>query len=170
MTPVGEAWLRPFDAEVRLALPWLSTAARHLLDSHAALECGWGVASAWVRGFNFGNITAGPSWRGTKWTEHDADDEYAPDGSVKRVSQTWRAYSTVADAIADYWAFLGPDFNRGRYVRARSALEAADLPLFSVELFKAGYYTLPAFKYVARLGDVSRKVVATLAPPKESTP
>ena len=89
---------------------------------------------------------------------------------MKRVSQTWRAYSTVPDAIADYWAFLGPDFNRGRYVRARTALEAADLPLFSVELFKAGYYTLPAIKYVARLGDVSRKVVATLATPKESTP
>ena len=129
MTPVGEAWLRPFDAEVRLALPWLSTAARHLLDSHAALECGWGVASAWVRGLNFGNLTAGTSWRGAKWTEANADDEYALDGSVKRVSQTWRAYSTVPDAIAAtgkcLYAQMQHTPSRGaRFERARCGNDA----------------------------------------------
>jgi flagellum-specific peptidoglycan hydrolase FlgJ len=159
LEPPKAAWLLTMEAAVEKELPQLKPSARALLLAHAALESGWGGARAWRRGFNFGNITAGKAWQGAKWTDVGGD----VDGKGNPITQVWRAYSTVEDAIADYWDFLGPNQNRGRYVKARACLEQGDAINFALELHKAGYYELAAPEYARRLGVVLQIVLKELS-------
>lgn len=155
-------WARRTWSAIRSALPTLSTSAQLIVMAHATYESGWGKAHAAVRGNNLFNLTAGSAWTGAKWTDVGGDTEYAANGAVKRIDQVWRAYRSIEEGVADYWAFLGPGQNRGRYVLARGALERGDLEAFAQELYRAGYYTLPPDKYVAQLGAVFTSVQKAL--------
>lgn len=140
-------WLQDMRAAVAEELPQLGAAARALVVAHAAYESGFGRGRAAVRGFNVFNITAGSAWTGASWVDVGGDT----DGEGNRITQTWRAYPSLRAAVADYWSFLGPTQNRGRYLSARSALQAGDLEGFARALSAAGYFTLQVDRYIAGL-------------------
>ena len=139
-------------------LPSLSKSARALLVAHGAFESGFGNGRAARAGFNVFNLTAGSAWQGAKWTDVGGDTEYDAAGNVTTITQVWRAYGSLDEAVADYWSFLGPSQNRGRYVTARAALERGDLQAFCSELYRAGYFTLPVASYAQRLNSVLLQV------------
>jgi len=176
--PDGHGWLLAFDAEAARTLP-LPVAARHILDAQAALESGWGTASAFRRGLNFGNVThhEGDGWHGDSWVEPGADWEYYLDArgvrQRRRISQCWRIYPTLSAAIEDHYALLGWP----RYIAARRALLLGDAAGFCHELGpdagrgRGGYYTLDEATYRAGLLERLAVVSRTLTPPPpEPTP
>lgn len=152
-------WCHRIHGEVFEALPFLSGTAVNLAVAHLALESGYGAARAAQRGHNLGNITAGPYWLGDKWVDVGGDTN----GQGARITQTWRIYSSVAEFLIDYWRFLGPAANSGRYVLARNALERGELAQFSALLYRAGYFELAPDEYTRRLAAVSSRVIALLA-------
>jgi flagellum-specific peptidoglycan hydrolase FlgJ len=141
-----------------LTVPNLSKPARDLLVAHGAFESGFGTARAAKAGFNVFNLTAGSAWDGERWTDVGGDTEYDAQGNVRRIDQVWRKYASLDAAVADYWSFLGPSQNRGRYVAARARLSAGDVSGFCRELYAAGYFTLPAATYTARMNGVLLEV------------
>lgn len=147
-------WVRDMYDAIAAELPQLSPSSRLLVLAHAAYESGWGTAKAARRGHNVFNITAGSAWTGPAWDDVGGDTEYDAAGNVTRITQRWRIYGSLREAVADYWRFLGPNANRGRYVNARAALERGDLSDFGVKLYAAGYFTLPPQKYVTQLAAV----------------
>lgn len=150
MTPEQKAWVADMEKAITSTLSPLSLEGQKLLIAHGAFESGWGKSNAYRRGFNFGNLTAGKSWAGAKWTDVGGDSEYDKDGRKKIITQQWRAYPTLNDAVSDYWDFLGGP----RYAHARDALAKGDAFQFCTLLSKGGYFTLPCSKYVAGLNGV----------------
>ena len=146
-------WVRQMRAAVDAALPQLGPAARLLIVAHAAYESGWGSARA-ARYFNVFNLTAGSAWSGPSWVDVGGDS----DGAGNRITQTWRMYSSLQECVADYWHFLGPTANHGRYVLARAALAAGDVPTFVLELSSAGYFALSPGQYLTGLSTVLEQV------------
>lgn len=146
------AFAATLDNVTARVLPELTPAGRALLVAHGCLESGFGKAAAYRTGFNAFNLTAGPAWRGAKWTQPNGDS----DARGRRITQTWRAYPTLEACILDYWDFLGPLQNRGRYTPARAALEEGNLLAFSRLLHVAGYYELEPALYAKRLLNISR--------------
>jgi flagellum-specific peptidoglycan hydrolase FlgJ len=145
-------WARRTAAAISVELAQLSPAAQRLVLAHAAYESGFGTARAAVRGNNVFNITAGSAWSGETWTDVAGDEAFDSQGnSLGRIDQVWRVYGSINEAVRDYWQFLGPSANRGRYATARAALEQADLSLFAARLFAAGYFGLPVARYTAGL-------------------
>ena len=163
----GWAWLRAFDAEVSKSLP-LSESARWLLDAHATFESGWGASRAFRKGFNFANITAGPYWHGATFVDVGGDTEYKPGNPTPHtITQVWRVYPTLGDAIEDYWAFLGWP----RYVAARNCMEQGDVAGFVGALHDGGYFTEPPALYFQGMQATLHKVTSTLrGPPPDPTP
>lgn len=155
-------WCLRIHGEVFETLPFLSGAAVNLVLAHLALESGYGAARAAQRGHNLGNITAGPYWLGDKWVDVGGDTN----GQGARITQTWRIYSSVAEFLIDYWRFLGPAANSGRYVLARNALERGVPDQFGSLLGRAGYFELAPSEYVRRLTSVLARVVSHLATPQ----
>lgn len=167
-------WAQKLYGVIGTELPQLSTQSKALIIAHAAYESGWGQKAAAAKGTNnIFNITAGSSWRGDTYVHIGGDlsfnqaecarlkriMELQPNGKMAcRIDQVWRKYPTVNAAVRDYWDFLGPRQNQGRYVPARQALEAGDIPTFGQRLFAAGYFTLPAADYIASM----TKVVSTV--------
>lgn len=162
------AWARTLYNVVGQELPQLSVAARLLIVAHGGYESGWGTGKTMRRGNNnVFNITAGSSWKGTVDRAVNADTSYSAADCQRQgrpmdktdskgrpycdIDQTWRKYASLNDAVRDYWDFLGPNQNGGRYVLARQALEAADVTAFGNALSRAGYFTLPVSEYVANL-------------------
>jgi len=169
-------------------IPGLSTAGQLLLTAHAAYESGWGqVATAAKLANNIFNVTAGSVWlKANKPTliQKDADWEYYK-GAVtpgqlpppaktpwqqdkagkwrRRIDQTWRKYADIRASILDYWDFLGPNQNNGRYLTARNALQVGNVPLFASELYKAGYFTLPPATYTSEISAIVSTVSKFLA-------
>ena len=153
MTP--QQFTEMLDTAVRQALPDLPEAGRQLLVAHGAYESGWGRCNAFTRGRNFGNITAGSQWTGAKWTDPGGDT----DGKGNKITQTWRAYPDLQSAVQDYWSFLGPQQNGGRYVKARLELEGEARPgIFAAYLGKAGYFALNPVTYAQTLSKVLQDV------------
>ena len=162
--PMSRAeWCSYLELASARTIPNLSKSARDLLVAHGAFESGFGVARAAKAGNNVFNLTAGSAWTGDRWTDVGGDTEYDSQGNVRRIDQVWRKYATIDQAVADYWSFLGPSQNRGRYVAARGRLSAGDLPGFCRELYAAGYFTLPVATYTARLNSVHLEVKGYLA-------
>lgn len=143
-------WARDMRAAILAELPQLTPEARLLVLSHAAYESGWGNGPAARRGYNVFNITTGSAWSGDWWEHVDGDT----DGAGNKITQKWRIYADLRAAVKDYWRFLGPGENRGRYAMARAALEAGDLPLFVARLSQGGYFTLNAATYTTQLSAV----------------
>lgn len=150
MTPAQKLWVADMENAIVQSLSPLLPEGQRLIVAHGAFESGWGKSKAFTRGYNFGNLTAGKFWQGKKWVDRGGDTEYDKDGKVRTISQEWRIYSDLDDAIIDYWEFLG----RPRYVKARDFLAKGDAFNFCVELSKGGYYTLPCAKYFEGLNGV----------------
>jgi hypothetical protein len=134
-----------------------------LILTHGAYESGWGQTRQARESFNFFNITAGRSWKGSVLFGYDT--EYTPGiAEPKKITQRWRAYTTPSSAIDDYLRFL----MLPRYLLARSALMEGD-PVGFVKLLGpdraqenppiGGYYTLPTALYLQ--GFNSRLTEAT---------
>jgi len=162
------SWCHKIHGEIFETLPFLSYSATNLVLAHLALESGYGTAKAARRGSNLGNITSGPYWLGPKWTDVGGDTD--KDGG--RITQTWRIYDSVTEFLADYWRFLGPVANGGRYLEARNELERGHAEPFARLLGKARYYELDPDEYSRRLllvlGTVTKILsAAPLAAPKE---
>lgn len=159
-------WCLRIHGEIFTTLPFLSGAATNLVLAHLALESGYGTARAAVRGHNLGNITTGPYWLGPRWVDVGGDT----DGKGARITQTWRIYDSVHEFLADYWRFLGPVANGGRYVDARNALERGDSASFARLLGRAGYYELDPIEYSRRLLSVLGTVTRILSTPPQVAP
>lgn len=165
----------------------LSGKTRALIIAHAALESGWGLSPQAARVFNYWNIAAGSSWKGSVMQGGDLEFTKVKDpvtGVVntvsKKITQNWRAYKTEAEAFHDY-------FNRvltyGRYLPARAALMDGDPESF-VRLLGpdranerppvGGYYTLPTNDYLRlyneKLAEVMQYVDAGFYTPPMSNP
>lgn len=114
--------------------------ARFLLGQ-AALETGWGRHE--IRGrdgrpsYNVFGIKAGPQWRGR--TVEVLTTEYVA-GVAHRVAQKFRAYSSYAEAFADYARLLQ---RSPRY--ARVLAQSGDAVSFARGLQRAGYATDPRY-------------------------
>lgn len=159
-------WCRRIHGEVFNALPFLSGAATNLVVAHCALESGYGTARAAQHGHNLGNLTAGAYWLGEKWVDVGGDT----DRKGSKITQTWRIYSSVREFLADYWRFLGPVANVGRYVAARLELERGSAEGFARLLGRAGYYELAPNEYTRRLVAVLGAVTAHIATPPLARP
>lgn len=159
-------WCLRIHGEVFETLPFLSGTATNLVVAHCALESGYGSARAAVRGHNLANLTAGAYWLGPKWTDVGGDT----DGEGNRITQVWRIYGSVTEGLVDYWRFLGPAANVGRYSAARDALERGQCETFARLLGKAGYYGLAPDEYARRLVAVLAAVTTHLATPPLARP
>lgn len=157
------SWCHKIHGEIFETLPFLSYSATNLVLAHLALESGYGTAKAARRGNNLGNITAGPYWLGERWVDFGGDT----DGKGARITQTWRIYDSTREFLVDYWRFLGPSANVGRYVDARNTLERGVADAFARILGRAGYYELAPDEYTRRLLSVLGTVTKILsaAPP-----
>jgi hypothetical protein len=140
--------------------------AARILAAQAALESGYGKTRAFREGFNFGNVSAGASWAGPVILGGDL--EYSVGGEVKRITQRWRKYGSLAEAVSDFFLLL----SWSRYRPARAALFAGDAAAYAARLrnddpstatIEGGYYTAPLAEYQAGLSSAltaSRKAVA----------
>jgi hypothetical protein len=144
-------FLRLIEAEVRRQLeelrPDLSPEARaraaRIVAAQAALESGYGATKAFREGFNFGNVSAGSSWKGP--TIAGGDLEYDAAGKAKKITQAWRKYPSLAAAVSDFFTLL----SWSRYQRARDALLRGDADAYAAELRRGGYFTAPLAEYQA---------------------
>ena len=160
-------WATKLYLVIKDELPQTTPEGRILMVGHAAYESGWGQKAAAAKGTNnLWNITAGSAWKGRTYLHVNGDlstkvtecarlgrpmDQMVAGQPACRIDQAWRAYATVNEAIRDYWAFLGPDQNGGRYYAARQALERGDAVDFAKKLYAAGYYTLSPDTYSAQM-------------------
>lgn len=137
----------------------LSAGAKRLVIAQFALESGWGYARAAVKGFNYGNITAGAgSWTGPiTW----APDKHCVLGGAVCIPiyQRFRKYESDAEAIQDYLAFLG---TVPRYARSFQALKGGDLVTFATQLREDGYYTASVDVYVRGMQGAMSVIDAAL--------
>lgn len=151
-------------------LPDLPAKSKVIMVAHALHESGWNKGRAAINANNWWNITAGPAWKGETFLAVDGDRSYAASDCTRlkrpmsfkddkgraycKIDQLWRKYPTLNDAVRDYWDFLGPGQNRGRYLEARNALEAGDVTAFARELKKAGYYTADQTEYTQAINNL----------------
>lgn len=147
-------WVKYTFDQVSAALPQLSVKSRLMIVAHAAYESGYGqLSSAMKKGSNnLFNLTAGPAWGGPTVPGGDTNAAGQP------ITQQWRVYPDYRASILDYWDFLGPNQNRGRYVAARAALQAGDIAGFAQALYKAGYYELNPSTYTTQLSGTFNAV------------
>ncbi len=147
-------WVADTRAAIASTLPHLSAAAQNLVLVHAAYESGFGAARAAKEGNNLFNLTAGAYWTGPVISAGDL--EYAADGTVKNISQRFRAYPSVEAGLRDYWTFLGFP----RYADARARLASGDSIGFLSKLRQGGFFTLPLDRYVTGFQSIERQVQA----------
>lgn len=160
------AWVRALEGVVARELPQLSPAARELLVAHAALESGFGVARAAVRGHNPFNVIGGrvarpldlaspgqvtQTWPGEVWVDVGGDK----DGQGRPITQVWRVYADDGAAVRGQWELLSratplPGL-AGAYRAARDALVTGDVSSYAWRLHAAGYYELAPALYTAKL-------------------
>lgn len=121
----------------------LSVNARKLIIAQFALESGWGYARAAVKGYNYGNITAGANWNGPITF---AEDKHCIMGGAICIPiiQRFRKYDSDVEAIKDYLAFM----SAGRYGPSMAALKGGNLVEFATQLRTDGYYTASVDVYV----------------------
>lgn len=110
-----------------------------IVAAQAAHETGYGKSAAWVAGWNFGNLTAGSSWDGATVGGGDRDANGNP------ITQTFRAYPSLAAAVSDFFDLL----SWTHYRAARDALMSGDPNAYATELHAAGYYTASISSYRA---------------------
>lgn len=154
----------------------LTPTAQILVISHAAYESGWGTTKQAKEACNIFNVSRG-SWKGK--TMAGGDTEYKRDAGgklvlgadgrpiVTKINQAWRFYSTLAEAVADYFKLL----SYARYRPAYAALKGGDSTRF-IELLGpdrahenppiGGYYTQETQVYLRNFSAVASEVSAIL--------
>lgn len=157
-----EDWAeRLYLAIVNANLPDLSDASKRMILAHAALETGYPPyrSGSAANCNNLFNITTGTQWlKDGKPFCTGGDVTYSnplPDGSPRPITQKWRAYMNLEEALEDYWKFLG---SRASLLRARDALVAGDPAAFAARLREAGYYDAPLSGYIAGVTSGMRYV------------
>lgn len=110
----------------------------------AAFESNWGRTTGFRLANNPWNITAGSKWTGP--VVPGPDTEYDNKGNVKNITQQWRKYNTIADAVGDMVTFL--TVTNSQYLAARDLLFKGDTS-FTDSLAAGHYYTLPSGEYKA---------------------
>lgn len=135
----------------------LGQSAKKLVIAQFALESGWGYARAAVKGFNYGNITAGSTWAGPITYGQDKHC-FGEGGLCVPIIQKFRKYDSDGEAIMDYLAFLGG----GRYAKSLAALKGGDLVQFATQLRADGYYTASVDVYVSGMRSAMSVIDAAL--------
>lgn len=82
--------------------------------AQSAIETGWGTAGIMVKANAFFGIKAGGSWTGAVYR---ADTWEVADGEAYNTTANFRAYSSLADSVRDYYDLIG---NASRYSNALS--------------------------------------------------
>jgi hypothetical protein len=140
----------------------LGSASKKLLIAQFALESGWGRGTAAVKGFNYGNITAGSTWDGG--IVYGWDESCTLYGHLcVPIIQRFRRYDSDAEAMQDFLRFL----STSRYKRSMSALREGRLAAYASALRDEGYYTAAESKYVNGMNaamPVIEKVLGGSAP------
>lgn len=122
----------------------ISKPGRKLAAAWSAFETNWGKTTGFLKGNNPFNITAGSHWTGD--VVPGPDTEVSSDGSVKKITQAWRSWPTLADGIGGSVTFLatgGPHYSAGL-----AKLMAGDIG-FVDEIRAGGFFTLQLDKYKA---------------------
>ena len=128
--------------------------------AQAAHETGWGrkeIKNAdGSNSYNLFGMKAGPNWKGA--TTDITTTEYIG-GHARKVTQTFRAYSSFAESFADYASTMK---NSPRY--AAVVASGADANGFAKGLQKAGYATDPSYaQKLAKMIHMTERVQQTLA-------
>ncbi|GHD57202.1 flagellar assembly peptidoglycan hydrolase FlgJ [Jeongeupia chitinilytica] len=141
-------------AAAKTVAPTLGVAPQLLL-AHAALETGWGRKpirdAAGGDSHNLFGIKAGKDWQGK--TVDVTTTEYVDGVAQKRV-ETFRAYDSYTDALADYAGLLKRRF-------ADAVGKGEDALGFARALQAKGYATDP--QYVDKFASVARRISRQLA-------
>lgn len=82
--------------------------------AQSALETGWGTSGLMTRANAYFGIKAGGSWTGAVYT---ADTWEVANGEAYNTTANFRAYSSLADSVKDYYDLIG---NNSRYAGALS--------------------------------------------------
>jgi flagellar protein FlgJ len=171
--PVEPEWTPGSPQQFVEALwPHAQRAARRLgtepevLVAQAALETGWGrhmmPGPDGGASFNLFGIKADARWQGNRVTTGTVEFR---DGVMRKERASFRAYSSLAEAFADYTEFLQAN---PRYSDALS--RAGSGPAFARALADAGYATDP--DYASKINAVmnSRQLREAVSGIKESAP
>jgi flagellum-specific peptidoglycan hydrolase FlgJ len=125
---------------IRKATPDAPGMARTLILAHAALETGWGGSTGFKVGNALFNITKDKGSRASFVVA--PDEEYAPDGTKRKILQNFLIFGTLEDSVRHYLGFI----KRPRYGKAFDELMDCK-PEFVITLGEGGYYTLPVPQY-----------------------
>lgn len=149
-------WARTMYSTIGRVLPDVPFTGKLIIMAQAITESGWTGGRAAKEGFNYWNITAGPSWKGDVFVHVDGDRSYTKSDCVKqgkpmdksdqygtycRIDQRWRKYPSLDAAVLDFWAFLG----NKRYAGAQQALLDGSVQRY-VDVLAAGNYFDPKVK------------------------
>lgn len=112
---------------------------KDFIIAQAGLETGWGKS---MHDFNFGNITAGKYYTGKTRVRGDKD------GKGNAITQTFRSYDNMDDAVNDYVKFM--NLKRYRRLKGLNAIDAAN------EISSTGYATDPKYS------ELLKQILSTL--------
>lgn len=133
----------------------IPNAGQLLTVAWAAFESDWGRTTGFLKANNPFNITAGSKWSGD--TVPGPDTEYDAQGKIKNITQAWRKYNNISDAVGDMVTFLTISNTSNK--EGRDLLFSGDIS-FVQKLYAGHYFTLPPDKYQAgvenTLSDVQR--------------
>ena len=131
---IGRIWNQAVDAAKSLGVP------TQFIVGHAALETGWGRSEMKMpdgsSSHNLFSIKAGSDWKGP--VVEASTLEYVGGVPTRKVER-FRAYSSYAEAFADYAKLIG---NNSRY---SSAVGQTDARGFASGLARGGYATDPMY-------------------------
>lgn len=131
---VEQVWPQAQDAARSLGVP------PHFLVAQAALETSWGKKQIRMAdgspSYNLFNIKTGKSWKGA--VAEARTTEYENGKAVSR-TESFRAYSSYAEAFEDYARLIG---QTSRY---SDVVGKTDARQFAQALQRAGYATDPAY-------------------------
>lgn len=130
----------------------LDVAGQQIVVAHAALESGWGESRPAKLGYNVFNVTRTAS--DSRPIIESGDLECDAQGVCRPITQRFAKYTSLAEALAEYFKLLsGP-----RYAAALVRLRVGDSAGFVTELRRGGYFTLPLDEYLGRFSGVLASV------------
>ena len=163
-------WAKTMYSAVERVLPDVPVTGRLIIVAQAITESGWTGGKAAKVGFNYWNITAGPSWTGEVFVDVNGDRSYTSSdcarqgkpmnesdkhGTFCRIDQRWRKYPSLDAAILDFWNFLG----NKRYTGAQQALLDGSIQQY-VDILAQGNYFDPKVRdtYLANVTSLTKSV------------
>jgi flagellum-specific peptidoglycan hydrolase FlgJ len=140
-------------ASVREVLPDAPAKVVAIVVAHAGYESGWGVGRAYRLGRNLFNITRLKT--DPRPIILSGDLEYGKDGSVKKITQRFAAYSSERESVEHYLKFI----TAKRYENAKELLFAEDAAGYLSALSRGDYFTLPLAQYLAGHANAEMRVL-----------